>query len=124
MKGNYISILNAQLPTQQRTLFQQHFSVKYLHRKPIGFILVRLIFDKNLNGWQLCEYGNQNKIGARYISPTALTRLALLSRLVFTVLLGGGFFFRGLGGCSPSPSSLAEFSSDSEELSFFFLGWR
>jgi len=26
--------------------FQQHFSVQYLHRKPIGFILLRLIYDK------------------------------------------------------------------------------
>jgi len=37
-------------------LFQQHFSVKYVHIKPIGFILVRLIYDKNRNGWQLCIY--------------------------------------------------------------------
>jgi len=33
---------------EQRTLFQQHFLVKYVHRKPIGFILLRLICAKKV----------------------------------------------------------------------------
>jgi len=40
---------------EQRTLFQQYFSVKYLHRKPIGFVLLRLIYHKKRSCKQLCD---------------------------------------------------------------------
>jgi len=30
---------------KQRTLFQQHFAMKYLHKKPIGLILSSFIYD-------------------------------------------------------------------------------
>jgi len=38
---------------KQCMMFQQHFKVKYLHRKLISFILSWLIYVKYRNGWQL-----------------------------------------------------------------------
>jgi len=43
-----MQIFHGKMLLEECTLFQQHFSVKYLHRKPIGFNLLQLIYAKKV----------------------------------------------------------------------------
>jgi len=84
-----MQIFHWKMLLEQRTLFQQHFSVKYLHRKPINFFLLWLICDSKRNLKQLWIF-------ITYTAQFGLTELCyntqqpdFLERLPVNIMLTG-----------------------------------